>query len=498
MVFLLLVFCDRNRVSHEEDIVARVGDAEITATEFSTSYQSGPSILKDLNHPKRSFLDAMIAEELVAAELKKDSSYHSNMRIAKALRLLKQELVVEHMFKTDVYDQIVVSDAEIKQSIEKSHVSVRANFIICQEKATAIQYLELLDNGYDLAAIQSMQADDLSSRVIFDSTDYVRDGELPEPLNSALFDLGVNEYSDIIPMGAAYVIALSTDRLQKLIDPQDFQKYHDRFYKILDYRKRLEKSRIFVKDFMDPLHIKVEGKVFAFLVNSLYDLYVNLPASQLTQMSGAQAEYSITAEEILEELDQHGDDIAVRSNQGDIPLHLLLEQLLLKPFKIESQNKSDFAAELRQEIAIALRDYYLEKEGVRRGYDQEVSLQAELAAWEDELMVQAFIKEVKATEFPDDREMQNYVQAQNLLLEPGSARWNQLRQRLINQRSKQVLDAFVDSLKSTVDIEVFSDVLSKIELNHTASRHEPDTYFFKLGLPYLRSAFTTPDPIWGL
>ena len=498
LIFMLLIGCDQKADQSDEQILATVGETRISAKEFINSYNAGSSLLKDIDHPQQSFLNAMIAEELLAAELKKDTSFSSNVRISKALHLLKQELVVEQMFKTEVHDQIRVDEEEIKRAIIQSQLSVRANFIICDDKQSALHYLELLDNGYDFEVIQAMQVDDLFSRVIFDSTDYVRDGELPEPLNSALFDLEVNEYSDIIPVGKAYVIALSNDRLQELIDPQDFQKYHDRFYKVLDYRKRLEKSRIFVKNFMDPLDIKIEGDIFAYLVNTLYDLYVNLPANQLTQMQPAQTEYLVTAEEIFQELNQRGEETAVRSNQGDISLQLLLEQLLLKPFKIESQNKADFASELRQEIAITLRDYYLEKEGVKRGYDQETSLQDELAAWEEKLMVQAFIEDVKTAEFPDEQELKNYLEAQNLLLEPGSARWNQLRQRLINQRTKLVLDTLVDSLKSTVDIEVFSGELSKIELDRPMSKREPDTYFFKLGLPYLRSAFATPDPIWGL
>ncbi len=478
--------------------MAKVGDALITTEAFTRSYQAGPSILKHPDGPKQSFLNAMINEELLAAELKQDSSYHSNPRIVKALRLLKQELVVERMFKTEVHDRINVRDEEIKQAIEKSGLSIRAKFIISQDKSTMLQCLQKLDGGLEFDRVQSTLAGDVQSRIIFDSTDYVREGELPEPLNTQLFQLQVNTYSDIITMRNAYVIAHCSDRLQEIIDPNDFQKYHDRFHKVLDHRKRLASSRIFIKDFMDPLGIEVEGEPFALMVNSLYDLYVNLPLEQQNFSTDQNPEYEITAEAILNELDRRGAEIAVRSNQGDITLQILLDQLLLKPFNIEAESKQGFAVELRQEIGIALRDYYLEKEGLKRGFDKDPVIQSELASWEEKLMVQAFIEQVKMATTPDDLEMQNYIQHQQLSIKPGEARWNQLQQQLTIQGCKEILDEKIDSLMSKAKIEIFPAELSKIELDNPSKTRGPDTYLFKLGLPYLRSAFATPDPIWGL
>jgi len=182
---------------------------------------------------------------------------------------------------------------------------------------------------------------------------------------------------------------------------------------------------------MDPLDIKVEGDIFAYLVNSLYDLYVNLPLEQETFSSTDQhPEYEISAEAILDEFGRRGEEVAIRSSQGDITLKILLEQLLLKPFHIEAESKAAFAAELRQETGIALRDYYLEKEGIRRGFDQDPAIQSELASWEEKLMVQAFIEQVKIASTPDDLEMENYIQHQQLSINPGEARWSQLQQRL--------------------------------------------------------------------
>ena len=498
MILVLLTACDRQNHQTTPNIVATVGQASISTEEFVRSYQAGSFKLKQHDRPAQSFLDAMIAEELLAAELSKDSSYNSNVRLVKALRLLQQELVVERMFKTEVHDQVKVNDAEIRAAIEKSKLSIRAKFIICEDKQTASRYLEMLDSGSAFEDLAKTLVDEPSSQVIIDSVDYVREGELPEPLNTSLFNLKVYEYSDIIPLGNAYVIAHVQDRLQEIIDPKDYQKYHDRFYKILNYQKRLEKSRQFVKEFMDPLDIKVEGDVFALLVNALYDLYVNLPLEQQNLATPLPAEYEINPETIRNDLANHGDEIAVRSNWGDMPLKVLLEQLLLKPFHIEAQSKADFATELRLEIAITLRDYYLEQAGELRGFDQDRAIQTELENWAEKLMVQAFIENVSRSEMPDDAEMESYLQAHQLSLTPGSARWNQIQQHLARQRCKMVLDKTVDSLRATTSIKIFAAELNKLVLENPGQNNGVDTYLFKLGLPYLRSAFPTPDPIWGL
>ncbi len=470
-----------------------MGEAVITVPEFLSSYEAGPSILKDLKRPKRSFLDAMIHEELLAGMLKQDSSYSQYPPTQKALRLLKQELLVERMFKEEVHDKVVVSDEEIKTAIIQSDVSVKAKYLVTHDRKLAEQCLARLDAGVDFDDLLS-GSKDLNQTAFLDSTDFIKYGELESPLNEILFGLDLLAYSDVIPVGDSFIILQNVNMLRELASEGDLVKYHDRFNKILMYQKRLADSRRFIKEFMDPLEIQVAGESFVFLVNALYDLYVNVPYEQGLALENKTENPELSFQKVVDQIQDHADDPAVRFNGGALTIQELLDQLLLKPFHIESVDKQAFAKELNAEIAIALRDYFLEQEALARGYDKDIKIVNELERWSEKLMVQDYIGELRHQIIIPETEVKRHLGNTN---EVGDARFKQVEQELINLQCKHVLDQQVDSLLTLTKVTIDDAKLAAINVELPGEKQSPDTYLFKLGLPYLRSAFPTPDPIWG-
>lgn len=493
---IILVSCEQQASkSLESNGLARIGDATITVQEFSNSYQAGPSLLKEkIAQPKRSFLDAMIREELIAEMLKNDSSYTQYPAIVKALKLLEQELLVEHMFKEEVHDKVQVTDTEIRNAILQSSLSIKAKYLVTQDRQFAVQCLEELDAGVEFDSLLNNPVD-FTTRAYLDSTDFLKSGELELPLNEILFKLHPQAYSEVITFGDSYIIFQNVAMIKEIIAEGDIIKYHDRFHKILMYKKRLANARRFVKEFMDPLEIEVAGESFVLLVNALYELYVNLPYEQ-KQLPQSQAEnQELPSQDVLNLLQEHGHDPAVRFSGGSLSVAELLDQVLLKPFHIEATDKQSFAKELNGEIAIALRDYFMEREAMARGYDQDLKIQNELQQWSEKLLVQNYISELKSAVIISEDEVAQHLGPTTV---NGDARWKQAEQQLINLKVKLTLDQQVDSLMSQIDLIINEQLLKSIEVDLPTGKQQPDAYLFKLGLPYLRSAFPTPDPIWGM
>jgi len=486
--------CGRKEVLFEERILAKVGDASITSTEFTNSYQAGASLLKDPVQPKQSFLNAMIQEELLAGMLKSDSSITSRPTVTKALRLLKQELLVEQMFKEEVHNKVLVSDDEIKTAILQSNLNIKAKYLLTRDAKFARQCLAHLDAGVEFDSLLN-DPDTFEIQAHLDSTAFLKYGELEAPLNEILFKLNPQEYSEVIAVGDAYLILQNMALLKKIVSEGDILKYHDRFHKILMYQKRLAESRRFIKKFMDPLEIQVTGESFVFLVNTLYELYVNLPYEQNQSLKDQDGNIELPSQDVVSQLQEHGQDPAVRFTGGILTIKELLDQVLLKPFKIESNDKQTFAKELNSEIAIALRDYFLEQEALKRGYDQNPKIVNELQHWTERLLVQEYIGDTRSEITINEDEIIEQLGSPYMA---GEARAKQAEQQLLNLKCKMILEHQIDSLKTLVEISIDEEKLAAIKVVLPSQKRSPDAYLFKLGLPYLRSAFPTPDPIWGI
>jgi len=494
LIVMLLIGCDQKADQSDEQILATVGETRISAKEFINSYNAGSSLLKDIDHPRQSFLNAMINEEILAAKLRQDSHYANRPATLKALELLEQELLVERLFKVEVHDKVQVSDTEIRTAILQSNRSIKVKYLETQDLKQASQYLIRLDAGIQFDSLLNGQ-DTFGSQTYMDSTGFLKYGELEAPLNEVLFNLNPQAYSEVIPLGDAYFIFQNSAMIKEGASEGDIIKYHDRFHKILMYQKRLQASRRFVKAFMDPLEIQVTGESFVFLVNTLYELYVNVPYEQSQILEGQNVNPELSFQNVFEEVEEHGKDPAVRFSRGILTVKELLDQILLKPFHIESSDKQSFAKELNAEIAIALRDYFMEQESIIRGYDQDLAIQAELGQWTEKLLVQNYIDVLRSKiVIPEDE----VVQHLGVTTVAGGARLKQAKQQLINLKCKAVLDHQVDSLMTLTRVIIDEDKLDAITVDLPTSKRRPDTYLFKLGLPYLRSAFPTPDPIWGL
>ena len=100
-------------INNNSNAVAIIGEEKITVNQFINSYSFGSSLLKPKPRPKLFFLNAMINEMVLAKELSKNAK-HKIQNDDFRIELLKQELLIENIFKIEVDNKINITKANIK------------------------------------------------------------------------------------------------------------------------------------------------------------------------------------------------------------------------------------------------------------------------------------------------------------------------------------------------------------------------------------------------
>lgn len=130
----------------EDTAVAFVGDHIITVSDFRRNYEFGFPNLKTGPNKKRSYLNFMIKEKVLALH-----GYHLNLdkseRVQKLEDGLLNELLVEALFARDVKNKINVSQEEIKRAITKSKVQWKLRYWVDETRRYFMQGLKVDEMG---------------------------------------------------------------------------------------------------------------------------------------------------------------------------------------------------------------------------------------------------------------------------------------------------------------------------------------------------------------
>ena len=478
-------------------IVAKIGDEFITVSEFENSYNSGLSVLKKIGDAKHSYLDAMIHEKMLL-HLPEVKVNMSDPFLTKSLELLKQELIVEKMFYVDVDDKIQITDEEIKQALIEDAISINAKYFVTEDKNRAVNLKSYLNSGYDFDSIYNEMPPPLNLLEEIFITDYVKVSDISAPFEKILFSLEVGEYSDIAEIEKNYYILQNIDIKQDIISENDVVTKRKHYKKIISYRKKLNDSKSYVKSVLDKKDISVDGEAFRELVEALYYVY-NPTEGGLEKKFIANGIFNeMTLQNLEKNLWENLNKPAVNYSDGIWTVKHLIYQLSIRPLDLRATDKADFAGKLRAAIAIIIRDWFLEQDGIERGYDKDPKITRELDLWKTKLSVQAYIDSLKTKMPVSEKDVKNYYKS----IVSDTSSFDKLKEKLqthlVLLKTRKYLMNKIDSLKLEIPITIYDDLLDSINVDIPKNKPLPDVKLFKLGLPYFRSAFPTPDMVWGI
>ena len=255
-------------------ILAKVGDEVITAEEFLLNYEFGHAHLRLGENSRRSYLNYMIYEALLAQEAE-EIRLDTLPSIQHAMHTLREELLIERVFDEKVLANIEVTEEEIRDEINKMAVNFQFRFMPATSRQDADRlYEDMVALGYE-AVLEDRKENipELSAIESQLTSPYVKADEIDGELLVILQDLELNTPSRPAFYQGAWYIFEVTDVRRTRLAPEDYEQKSSTYEKVIYNRKAMEQGGMFVAETMEPLGVRTKREGFDVLDEVLWEWY---------------------------------------------------------------------------------------------------------------------------------------------------------------------------------------------------------------------------------
>ena len=220
LVALQLSACGKGDISRSTQVLAQVGDKEITTTYFDRQVGNLPeSVQKFSNHGegKKAILEALVNRELLyAAAIDKKIDKTADMQ--KKLEDLKKELIVNTYLQSQILGKITVDDKEAEKFYNsnpaefRNREEVRISQIVVPDTDKAAVIHKKLSIRREFGDLARTHSTDKASAARKGDVGWFTHNKLPENVRDSIFKLKIGEVSKPFKIGESYEVYCITDR----------------------------------------------------------------------------------------------------------------------------------------------------------------------------------------------------------------------------------------------------------------------------------------------
>jgi len=499
--FLLLIIClgtsypfQNNLKSQDltndlklDEIVASVGPINITAEEFSNSYEFGPAFVKRKSDSKIRHLNYMINEKLLALD-GYSGNIDGNDEVASIIKDFENDLATEEMFKENILKNVEVSQEEIDTVITQKQLELDILWLYAQNKDEKDNLILDLNNGVTFDSLYQLQ---------FEDSIYLDDRSMK--INR--FQLGKKnpefaEIIDTLPIGQVSVPIKANDGwyIFKLINAwQNIITTEAEMTRLKQESINWLKKKKMDKLSDDYVHKLLLDQNPIIKRPGFNILRAYLGIYNLTKEKYDEWNLSETLSKALEELQ------VTKDNIGRVLLIKMKHELInieefLNWYKNRSQyikfnktNLQSFSNSAESLVWRMVRDKLLTGQAYEKNYHTTESFTKQAEWWKDKIVYSAVKKEiVESVELEQDEIRYN-------ILESSDVKPNEEK---INTEITRRLFLKLNELKREYEINIYEDVLAKINMSEENNPKAIDFYVVKKGGLIPRTPYPTIDFEW--
>lgn len=409
IIAILLIVSKRSHIAKDK-IIARVGDEIITVDEFRYSYEFGPAPLKHGPNPRRTYLDYMIREKLLAEE-GYAKGYHKSSYVTRRMRHRRYLDLLEAFYTKYVHGRVKIPEDSIKEAVKKSTVTFRLRIWPTKDLDDAEKaYLQAKNIGLaDYIKKQLAKADMPIARERNFVTGWIDYLEIRPEILNGIKDLEVGTVSKPIPFENGYALFEVVDIQRSGIREQDLERGVKR-KRIEDRLHNIEADKI-VHNLMDslltPMNVRVKGRVVAQLAPALYEwinkgLPFGPPLLDTFKNPDTLKGYLKSINDLLDEtlVTYDGKKKTVRD-------YLRYMDYFRKELK-RRPNEEEFEKVLVTEIGRMIKNDTFVEIAARDGFEKSEKIQQDLRLWQDKWTYEAFRNDLVSDIAVSDSELVDY------------------------------------------------------------------------------------------
>lgn len=364
------------------EIIAKVGDREITKNDFLLNYEFGLPHLKIGNttlERKKNYLQFMINEYLLALDAE-EKGLNNAPEVKFQTEKTRRELLIESIIDNDIKPNIEVSMDEIKDAINKSKVSFK--FFFWPEKD--IKNARIIKKMFEENGIEetfkklSGKKSDFHFDISKYTSEYLTWLDIPKETLNAIKDLPAFQFSDPVKIDGLYYIFQIQDIRRESVTTNEYLNKAPTFRKILYNQKFKDEIDKYVDKLMTPKKIRTKIKVFNVFASAVIDWYRSKEHSSLGFDEWVKAHEDTAS---VKKYIDYQDSVFITYNGGNFTLGEFKDHFYFDRIEAEYQTEKQFKNHLNTVLMISIRDYFMEQEALKEGYDQTPHFKHELMKW---------------------------------------------------------------------------------------------------------------------
>jgi hypothetical protein len=410
--FLFLLSCTSDKNS-DQDIILQVGQSKIFVKDFRNSYELDPGFpgIRKGTDGLREFAEK-ITDKILCEKLAQEEGVVDSIPFKRRLNFRRNETIIRSFYEEKVKNKVQVSESEIKSAYLRMSVKLHVKHLFAPDKLQAENLYRSLEAGVPFDTLAGKVFAGIPPEQGGPDLGMISWGDLNPSLEDVIYNLKPGEYSKPVSSPWGYHILLVTNREQNLmITDSEYREKHDQIERKLRKRKEGLAAGDYLKNYLDPFHIKVKKEAFSKIIQLLH-IDFDEPTVQFQNdkyLSDQDIEF------LRKNLKNQLDDPFLVSNKLDWTIGEFLNKI--DPIPWDKRPRISSALKLKEDIGILIRNEFILNEALKNGINNESKIDSVLKVYTQELAYNYYLRRSyqkfelpsKIAEYYENRYNKNFV-----------------------------------------------------------------------------------------
>jgi peptidyl-prolyl cis-trans isomerase C len=395
------------RIYSQENIIAEVGDINISAAEFRNRFELIPQVNTgrgdDPEILKEDFLYSLIAEKIWALEAG-NRGFDTSEIIQSDYKIIEKMYVRDALYNIEIKNKVRVTDAALKEGLSKISTLLNLKTIHSSEEEKINLYHSLLNQGTSFDSLY------LSGEIQIPAIE-VKFGEMKKTVEDIIFNLKTGEFTEPVKTQSGWVI-FYLDRKDTISfnGPDDII---NRTKKIIEERITDSLYHSFVSSILKGNTISANGILFWSAADKITSLLIDKKSKE--NIPDGESLF-LDNNDIKLIMGQLGTDtLSLPFINFDNPLTLkdFFASLKFEGFYSDTVEPDKIAAKLNARVRLLIEQEFLTREGYRRGLQNLPEVKNFLNMWLESYLSKILYRDMADSSFVNDDEAYDYYMKMN-------------------------------------------------------------------------------------
>lgn len=368
----------------QNNVVAKVGDKEITVSEFRGRFELMPHVTErqfNEDSTKLDFLYSLVAEKLWALEAE-NQGYGSSEIINYAIADLEKMYVRDALFKKEVESKVNITDMDITLGMKRSAMQLEFSVFSSNDSVLINSIYISLTGGASFDSLKNIYNEIVSKEPV-----YISFGDLnEETIEDSLYSLKQNQFTVPIKNNSGWFIFRLDTINTRIINPKEHQKHKSFVENRIKERRAMKEGTKYLSTLLSGKLIDIDKTIFKMLSDKVYEIIFN------KTFSDSSASYVLSEFDVRDVLSSlPGDALTsslIKFENNPVTLKEYLYSLNLSGFSVNQLSPENVITKLASTIKAYTEKELITREGFRQGLHNLPAIKKDVQLWKENYLAQ--------------------------------------------------------------------------------------------------------------